>query len=134
MAIADELVADAIDRVKLSRGEFPLIAVGGGSVLLSDLIPGVSEVLRPPDFDVANAVGAAIGTISGQVDRIYQTTSRTREVILDEAMAEAREQAVRAGADARQVEIVELEDIPIAYMTNPALRVRAKAAGPLAGL
>jgi N-methylhydantoinase A/oxoprolinase/acetone carboxylase beta subunit len=134
MAIADELVADAIDRVKLSRGEFPLIAVGGGSVLLSDLIPGVSEVLRPADFDVANAVGAAIGTISGQVDRIYQTTSRTREVILDEAMAEAREQAVRAGADARQVEIVELEDIPIAYMTNPALRVRAKAAGPLAGL
>ena len=103
-------------------------------MLLSDLIPGVSEVLRPADFDVANAVGAAIGTISGQVDRIYQTTSRTREVILDEAMAEAREQAVRAGADARQVEIVELEDIPIAYMTNPALRVRAKAAGPLAGL
>lgn len=134
MVIADELVADAIDRVKLTKGEYPLIAVGGGSVLLSDSIVGVSQVLRPGDFDVANAVGAAIGTISGQVDRIYQTTSRTREAILDEAMEDARRQAVQAGADASQVEIVELEDIPIAYLTNPAVRVRVKAAGPLAGL
>jgi len=134
LAIADELVADAVDRVKLSKGEFPLIAVGGGSVLLSDVIPGISEVLRPNDFDVANAVGAAIGTISGQVDRIYQTTSRTRDEVLDEARSEAIAQAVRAGADPHYVEIVELEDIPIAYMTNPAVRVRAKAAGPLAGL
>jgi N-methylhydantoinase A/oxoprolinase/acetone carboxylase beta subunit len=134
MAAADAMVAEGIDRVKLSKGDVPLIAVGGGSVLLSDLIPGVSEVLRPRDFDVANAVGAAIGTVGGQIDRIYQSASRTRESILDEAMADAVEQAVLAGAEASLVEVVDLDEMPIAYMTNPAVRVRVKAAGPLAGL
>jgi len=32
------------------------------------------------------------------------------------------------------VEIVEREEIPLAYLTNPAIRVRAKAAGALGGL
>jgi len=82
----------------------------------------------------ANAVGAATGTVSGQVDRIYASANRTRQDILDEAMVEARAQAVKAGADERFVEVVDLEEMPIAYLTNPAVRVRAKAAGPLAGL
>lgn len=134
LALADAMVADGIDRIKFSKGDVPLIVVGGGSVLLADSIVGVSEVLRPPDFDVANAVGAAIGTVSGQIDRIYQSTARSREEILVEAKAEAVARAVRAGADPRYVEIIDLEDMPIAYMTNPAIRIRVKAAGPLAGL
>lgn len=134
LSLADAMVADGIDRVKFSQGDVPLIVVGGGSVILADLIVGVSEVLRPADFDVANAVGAAIGTVSGQVDRIYQSTARSRDEILAEAKAEAIDQAVRAGADPRYVEIIDLEDMPIAYMTNPSIRIRVKAAGPLAGL
>ena len=134
LAKADEMVADAIDRVKTAKGDVELIVVGGGSVLLSDDIPGVSVVHRPHDYDVANAVGAATGTVSGQVDRIYASANRTRQDILDEAMFEARAQAVKAGADERFVEVVDLEEMPIAYLTNPAVRVRAKAAGPLAGL
>ena len=58
--LADAAVADAIDRVKTSRAAVPLIAVGGGSIILADRIAGVSEVLRPPNHDVANAIGAAI--------------------------------------------------------------------------
>jgi N-methylhydantoinase A/oxoprolinase/acetone carboxylase beta subunit len=134
LALADAMVADGIDRVKFSKGDVPLIVVGGGSVLLADSIVGVSEVLRPANFDVANAVGAAIGTVSGQIDRIYQSTARSRDEILAEAKAEAIDQAVRAGADPRYVEIIDLEDMPIAYMTNPSIRIRVKAAGPLAGL
>ena len=55
----DRRIADAVDRVKLARGDVPLIAVGGGSHLVADHVPGASEVLRPRDFDVANAIGAA---------------------------------------------------------------------------
>jgi hypothetical protein len=29
------------------------------------------------------------------------------------------------------VEVVELEEVPLAYLTNPAIRIRAKAAGSL---
>jgi N-methylhydantoinase A/oxoprolinase/acetone carboxylase beta subunit len=132
LALADALVADAVDRVKLVRGDRPLIVVGGGSVVLPDRIPGVSEVLRPANADVANAIGAAIAAVSGQVDRIFHPGPGGRDAALAEACDEARDQAVRAGADPDRLEIVELDEIPLAYMTNHATRIRAKAAGPLA--
>jgi hypothetical protein len=50
---------------------------------------------------------------------------------VEEASEEARGRAVAAGASPDRVEIVELEEIPLAYLTNPAVRIRAKAAGPL---
>ena len=134
VAQADVMLADAIDRMKTAKGDRPLIAVGGGSILVPERLPGVSEVIRPEHFDAANAVGAAIASVSGQVDRIFHLGPGGRQAALDEACEEARERAVAAGADPRTVEIVEREEIPLAYLTNPAVRVRAKAAGALGGL
>jgi N-methylhydantoinase A/oxoprolinase/acetone carboxylase beta subunit len=131
---ADTRLAEAIDRVKTAKGDLTLIAVGGGSVLIPDELPGVSEVLRPDHFDAANAIGAAIASVSGQVDRIFQFGPGGRKAALDEASAEARDHAVAAGADPDTVSIVELEEIPLAYLTSPAVRIRAKAAGALGGL
>jgi N-methylhydantoinase A/oxoprolinase/acetone carboxylase beta subunit len=128
---ADAELADAIDRVKLSRAARPLIVVGGGSVLVPEELPGASEVHRPDHFDVANAIGAAIAMVSGQVDRIFDLGPGGRQAMLDEARGLAREHAIRAGANPHGVEIVELEELPLAYLNNPAVRVRAKAAGPL---
>jgi len=42
--------------------------------------------------------------------------------------------AVAAGADPGTTAIVEIEEIPLAYLTSPAVRIRAKAAGALGGL
>ena len=131
LACADAMLAEAIDRVKLARGAQPLIVVGGGSVLVPDELPGVSEVQRPEHFDVANAIGAAIASVSGQVDRIFHAGPGGRRAAVEEACDEARVQAVRAGADPDSIEIVEVEEIPLAYLTNPASRIRVKAAGPL---
>jgi hypothetical protein len=125
------MLAEAIDRVKLARGAQPLIVVGGGSVLVPDELPGVSDVQRPEHFDVANAIGAAIASVSGQVDRIFHAGPGGRRAAVEEACDEARVQAARAGADPESIEIVEVEEIPLAYLTNPASRIRVKAAGPL---
>jgi N-methylhydantoinase A/oxoprolinase/acetone carboxylase beta subunit len=133
LAQADVMLADAIDRVKTSREDRPLIAVGGGSVLVPGRIPGVSEIIRPEHFDAANAVGAAIASVSGQVDRIFHYGEEGRQAILEEAQDEARERAVAAGADPGAVQIIEIEEIPLAYLTTPAARVRVKAAGTLGG-
>jgi N-methylhydantoinase A/oxoprolinase/acetone carboxylase beta subunit len=133
LARADVMLADAIDRVKTSREDRPLIAVGGGSILVPDRIPGVSEIIRPEHFDAANAVGAAIASVSGQVDRIFHYAEEGRRAILEEAQDEARERAVAAGADPGTVQIIEVEEIPLAYLTTPAARVRVKAAGTLGG-
>jgi N-methylhydantoinase A/oxoprolinase/acetone carboxylase beta subunit len=131
---ADAMLAEAIDRVKTSRGDLTLITVGGGSILVPDNIPGVSEVIRPAHFDAANAIGAAIAAVSGQVDRIFHLGTGGRSAALAEASDEAREHAVAAGADPGTVQIVEIEEIPLAYLTTPAVRIRVKAAGTLGGL
>ena len=131
---ADIALSDAIDRIKTSKDPRPLVAVGGGSILVPDSVPGVSEVIRPAHFDAANAIGAAIASVSGNVDRIFHLGAGGRQAALDEAQDEAREHAVAAGADPDTVQIIEIEEIPLAYLTSPAVRVRAKAAGALGGL
>jgi N-methylhydantoinase A/oxoprolinase/acetone carboxylase beta subunit len=131
---SDAMLADAIDRVKTAKGDRALVAVGGGSILVPDDLPGVSKVIRPEHFDAANAIGAAIASVSGQVDRIFHMSADGRKAALAEACDEAREHAVVAGADPDAVQIVELEEIPLAYLTTPAVRIRAKAAGTLRGL
>ncbi len=131
LATAETMLAEAVDRVKTSREPRPLIAVGGGSVLVPERVPGVSEVHRPDHFDVANAIGAAIASASGEVDRIFNLGPGGRMAAVEEASEEARGRAAAAGASPDQVEIVELEEIPLAYLTNPAVRIRVKAAGPL---
>ena len=133
-ARADEMLADAIDRVKTAKGDRALIAVGGGSILVPDDLPGISEVIRPEHFDAANAVGAAIASVSGQVDRIFHLGADGRKAALDEAPDEAVQNAIAAGADPAAVQIVEIEEIPLAYLTSPAVRIRVKAAGALGGL
>ena len=134
LARADVMLAEAIDRVKTSKEDRPLIAVGGGSILVPDRIPGVSEIIRPEHFDAANAVGAAIASVSGQVDRIFHLGPDGRQSVLDEARDEARERAVAAGADPETVQIIEVEEIPLAYLTSPSVRIRVKAAGSLGGM
>src|SRR5689334_1988507 len=133
LAHADVMLAEAIDRMKTSKEDRALVAVGGGSILVPDHIPGISEVIRPEHFDTANAVGAAIASVSGQVDRIFHVGEAGRRAALDEAREEARERAIAAGADPGTVQIVEQEEIPLAYLTSPSLRIRAKAVGTLGG-
>jgi N-methylhydantoinase A/oxoprolinase/acetone carboxylase beta subunit len=126
---ADAMLAEAVDRAKTSGEDRPLIAVGGGAILLPDRIPGVSEIVRPVHFDAASAVGAATGPVSGQVDRIFHLGADSRRAVLDEAADEARERAIAAGADPGRVRIIDVEETPLAYPAAAAVRVRVRAAG-----
>ncbi|MEV0387867.1 hydantoinase/oxoprolinase family protein [Nonomuraea sp. NPDC050643] len=131
VALADEMIIDAVDRMALGRTDRPLVAVGGGAFLLPDRIPGVSRVIRPEHAEVANAVGAAIALASGRVDTILPAGDNRSEAI-ERAKEEARARAVAAGADPSGVEIVDLLEVPLSYLSEPAVRVHVKAAGPLA--
>ena len=129
---SDTTLADAIDRVKTSREPVTLVAVGGGAPLVPDDVAGTSEVLRPDHSDVANAIGAAIASVSGEVDRVFHPGIAGRRAAIAEASQEAIERAVSAGAARESVEVVEIEEVPLAYLTDPAVRIRVKAGGPLA--
>jgi N-methylhydantoinase A/oxoprolinase/acetone carboxylase beta subunit len=121
---------EGIDRVKTQAGDVPLIAVGGGSFLVPKGLKGVSEVIRVPHHDVANAVGAGIAQVGGEVDQVFQDTAR------DEAMERATElavsRAIEAGAQQSSVQVVEVEDLPLSYMPGNTRRIRVRAAGNLA--
>lgn len=127
--VALHLLAEGIDRVKTSSAEVPVIAVGGGSILVPDRLPGASAIVRPEHFDCANAIGAAIAQVSGEVDRIWHLEGRSRDSILAEAREMACEKACRAGADPDTLELIEREEIPLAYLPGNAVRLRVKVAG-----
>ncbi|TDD24321.1 hydantoinase/oxoprolinase N-terminal domain-containing protein [Nonomuraea diastatica] len=131
IAVADEMVIDAVDRMALGRTDRPLVAVGGGAFILPGRIPGVSRVIRPEHAEVANAVGAAIALASGRVDTILPAGD-SRPQAIERAKEEAVARAVAAGADPSGVEIVDLLEVPLSYLSEPAVRVHVKAAGPLA--
>ncbi|WP_461865403.1 hydantoinase/oxoprolinase N-terminal domain-containing protein [Thermococcus sp.] len=131
IAKIDAIVEDAIDRIKTSPEPTPVILVGGGSILLSNKIKGASKVIRPQNFDVANAIGAAIAQVSGEVDRVYSLEQLGREKAIEDAKKKAIEEAIKAGADPETVEIVNFEEIPLAYLPGNATRIRVKAAGYL---
>ncbi|HEY2633292.1 MAG TPA: hydantoinase/oxoprolinase family protein, partial [Steroidobacteraceae bacterium] len=79
--VIDRRLAAAADRVRISPEPIPVIAVGGGSILMPPRLGGL-EVIRPDHFAVANAIGAAIAQTSGEVDRIYSLENRSRESAL----------------------------------------------------
>lgn len=100
--------------------------------MLPSELEGASEVHRPENFDVANAIGAAIAQVSGRVDRIFAMDQKSREEVLEEAKSIAIAEAIRAGAEASTIEIVEIEEIPIAYLPGNAVRIKVTVAGTLA--
>ena len=124
------MVEEAVDRMKTEAADVPLIAVGGGCFLVPGRLDGVSEVVHVPHQAVANAVGAAIAQVSGEVDQIFQ--GMTRDAAIAEAQRLAEERAVRAGADASTLKTVEVEDLPIAYLPGNSLRTRVRVVGDIA--
>jgi N-methylhydantoinase A/oxoprolinase/acetone carboxylase beta subunit len=126
-----EMAHNAVERSRLSAEPLPVIVVGGGSVLLDSKI-GELDVVKPHHFACANAVGAAIAQVSGEVDRIYMLGKSSREEALADAKQKASANAVAAGARADSVTIVDVEDVPLAYIPGNATRVRVKAVGELA--
>jgi N-methylhydantoinase A/oxoprolinase/acetone carboxylase beta subunit len=123
-------IEDAVDRMKTDARDLPLIAVGGGAFLVPDRLAGISQVIRVPHGDCANAVGAAIAQVSGETDQIYRDLGR--EEAIAAAEAQARASAVAAGADPGSIQTVDVEDMPLAYLPGNALRVQVRVAGEMA--
>ncbi|WYQ41623.1 hydantoinase/oxoprolinase family protein [Bacillus sp. FSL W7-1321] len=121
----------AIDQMKTSKEPVPVILTGGGSILVNSRLTGASEVIKPDHHDVANAIGAALGTISGEAENIYALEGRTYEDAVEEAKQNAIGNAVEAGAVPATVKIVSVEDVPLAYMPGNSVFIKVKAVGEL---
>jgi N-methylhydantoinase A/oxoprolinase/acetone carboxylase beta subunit len=124
------MVEETVDRVKTEAGDVALVAVGGGAFLVPDRLAGVSQVVRVRHGDCANAVGAAIAQVSGEVDQIFR--DMTRREAIDAATQLATQRAVAAGADGATLKTIESEDMPLSYLPGNSLRVRVRVVGDVA--
>jgi N-methylhydantoinase A/oxoprolinase/acetone carboxylase beta subunit len=126
----DEAVADAVAALTVHRRRLPVIAVGGGNALIPEQLPGVGDVLRVEHADVANAVGAASAMVGAAVEAVAPVSRRT--AALEEAKDRAVAKAVAAGADPRATHPVTVTETSLGYTNEPTVRLKVKAAGPIA--
>ncbi|MEM1261452.1 MAG: hydantoinase/oxoprolinase family protein [Pseudomonadota bacterium] len=131
VAAIREIVTDGVDRMKTSAADVPLVLVGGGAVIIDGQIPGASEVIVPDHAAVANAVGASIAQVGGEIDTVFSYDAIGRDAAMDEAQHAARQAAIAAGADAATITITSIDEVPLAYVPGGSVRLRVKAAGDL---
>lgn len=126
-----ERVAEAVDRMRTSPDPIPVVAVGGGSILLPDELPMFGTVHRPTNYAVANAIGASIAQVGGEIDKVYAIQPGGREEVLAAVRAEAVDKAIAAGASPSTVSIIDFDEVPVPYLPGNATRLRVKAVGDL---
>ena len=126
------LCEDALDAMKVSSEDVDVILVGGGAIVLPPKLAGARTVTQPECGGVANAIGSAISKVSGTYEQLIDYDKTPRDEALAQARAQAVELAVAAGAIRETVEIIDAEDVPLQYYPGNTARVKIKAAGDLA--
>ncbi|RMF07999.1 MAG: hydantoinase/oxoprolinase family protein [Alphaproteobacteria bacterium] len=129
--IIHRTVEDAVDRMKTSVEDVPVVLVGGGSILINRDLRGASEIHVPARSAEANAIGAAIAQVGGETDRVFRYAEQGRDAALASAMREAEEKAVSAGGDPETFKVIDVEELPLSYGPGDAVRVRVKVVSDL---
>ncbi|KAI1073918.1 hypothetical protein F5B20DRAFT_565531 [Whalleya microplaca] len=117
-----------VDTMKTSPQDLPVVLVGGGAIIAPDILVGASRVIKPDWSGVANAIGAATARVSGVVDSIESTESRTISQVIEHLSMRAIDKAVENGATRETVIIAEMENFPLQYVANQS-RIIIKAVG-----
>jgi hypothetical protein len=107
-----------------------VLAVGPSRSVLPDRLPERGRLLRPPSGEVAAAVGAALGPVTGRADRASEDRPDRRREALDAAQQAATELAVYAGADPDRLHVIEVDEAQLTYDVGPVVRISVKVAGP----
>ena len=129
--LMDQMVEDKVARARTSSEKIPVIAVGGGSVMLDNKIDGLN-VIKPPHNDLANAVGAAIAQVSGQVSKVILIDDKLdRESAIKQVTDEATKLAVDRNADPNTINVLAVSDLPLSYLPGNNLLINVTVVGDL---
>ncbi len=123
-----------IERMKPSSKPLPVVLVGGGALLVTEKLAAASEMLCPEHAGVANAIGAAIAQIGGEVERLVSYAKTPREQVIRQVTQEATAIALAAGADQKTIRVADIEETTISYMAEGSTKLRVKMVGDIADL
>ncbi|KAH8655435.1 hypothetical protein BX600DRAFT_469632 [Xylariales sp. PMI_506] len=127
-----QMLEYVIEKMKVSAAPVHVLLVGGGSLLVTEDLSNVAKCERPIHHDAANAVGAAIAKVAGEIDVIEILEGRDEKAVIAAACEKAVQTAVQKGADPGSVKVVAIDKIPLQYTVNKAMRLIIKAVGALA--
>lgn len=125
------MLESVIDQMKVSAAPVYVLLVGGGAILVTDDLDGVEKCIQPIHQGAANAVGAAIGKVSGEVDVIEILEGRDEKAVVAATCQKAIDIAIQKGAAPDDVRIVEVNKMPLQYVDNGAMRIQVRAVGKL---
>ena len=129
--LMDKMVEDKVARARTSNEKIPVIAVGGGSVMLDNQIDGLT-VIKPLHNNLANAVGAAIAQVSGQVSKVILIDDKIdRESAIKQVTDEATKLAINRNADPNTINILAVSDMPLSYLPGNNLLINVTVVGDL---
>ena len=129
--LMDKMVEDKVARARTSNEKIPVIAVGGGSVMLDNQIDGLT-VIKPLHNDLANAVGAAIAQVSGQVSKVILIDDKIdRESAIKQVTDEATKLAINRNADPNTINVLAVSDMPLSYLPGNNLLINVTVVGDL---
>lgn len=131
-ATMHKMLNDNIEMMKPGGKDMPVILVGGGAILVTDGLNAASNLHRPENAGVANAIGAAIAQVGGESERMLSYRQTPRDEAIASVTLAATERAVNAGADPTTIRAVDIEETAVPYMDEGATRVRVKVIGELA--
>lgn len=128
----NKMLETVVEQMKVSSAPVHVLLVGGGALLVTETLAGVDKCIVPIHQGAANAVGAAIAKVSGEIDVVEIPEGRSEKTIVDAACAKAIDLAIAKGAAKSDVKIVEINKMPLQYMSNGAIRIQVRAVGHLA--
>ncbi len=122
----------AVDQMKTVAGDTKAIFVGGGATVVPKKnLDGISEVILPPHFEVCGAIGTTIAEIGAYAEGVADLEQEDRDEAINKVIERVKDEAEKAGAIRDTVEILDIEEIPFAYMTGKREKIRIRVKGKI---
>lgn len=130
-ATMHDILNTNIEMMRPGGRKMPVILVGGGSLLVTQGLDAASQVHRPQNAGVANAIGAAIAQIGGEAEKLLSYRETPREEAIAAVTQIAKDRAIQAGANAASLKTADIEETAVPYMSEGSTRLRVKVIGDL---
>lgn len=129
-----EIIEVTVDKMKTEAGDIHTIFIGGGgTVVPKKNLEGVSDVVLPPHFEVCGAIGTTIAEVSAEAEGVADLEIEDRDEAIEGVLEKARAEIEKFGAIEETVEILDIEEIPFAYMPGKREKIRVRVKGKIFG-
>ncbi|MBO1002423.1 hydantoinase/oxoprolinase N-terminal domain-containing protein [Pseudogracilibacillus auburnensis] len=125
-----EMLEVTIDQMKTTPEDIPALIVGGGATTMpKENVSGTTEVINPDHFEVCGAIGATIAEIGAQAEAVADLEVEDREQAINEVIEMAKNNLEIAGGVKDTAEVIDIEEIPFAYMPGKRQKIRVRVKG-----